>query len=159
MPPTYLKMQSDSRHLPSISIRARLKWNVARVRSLGRFTLAAVALAFVAPTLTNAQQESQVGTRADSLASVRAAFASPPADARPMMRWWWFGTAVEKPELARELRDMKAGGIGGAEIQPVYALELRRSGNGVPQLSVPFEGVPRSSGVYFADCARSGIAA
>jgi hypothetical protein len=61
---------------------------------------------------------------ADSLAALRAGFATPPADARPMMRWWWFGPAVEKPELARELETMKAGGIGGAEIQPVYALEL-----------------------------------
>ncbi len=41
-----------------------------------------------------------------------------------MMRWWWFGPAVEKDELARELRTMKAGGIGGVEVQPVYALEL-----------------------------------
>lgn len=41
-----------------------------------------------------------------------------------MMRWWWFGPAVEKNELARELRTMKAGGIGGVEVQPVYALEL-----------------------------------
>jgi len=41
-----------------------------------------------------------------------------------MMRWWWFGPAVEKGELARELRTMKAGGIGGVEVQPVYALEL-----------------------------------
>ena len=41
-----------------------------------------------------------------------------------MMRWWWFGPAVEKNELARELRTMKAGGIGGVEVQPVYALDL-----------------------------------
>jgi hypothetical protein len=41
-----------------------------------------------------------------------------------MMRWWWFGPAVEQDELARELQTMKAGGIGGAEIQPVYPLEL-----------------------------------
>jgi hypothetical protein len=45
-------------------------------------------------------------------------------DARPMMRWWWFGPAVERDELARELRTMKAGGIGGVEIQPVYPLAL-----------------------------------
>jgi hypothetical protein len=45
-------------------------------------------------------------------------------DARPMMRWWWFGPAVERDELARELRTMKAGGIGGVEIQPVYPLQL-----------------------------------
>jgi hypothetical protein len=58
-----------------------------------------------------------------------------------MMRWWWFGTAVEKPELARELRDMKAGGIGGAEIQPVYALELDDPATGFrnyPYLSKEF---------------------
>lgn len=41
-----------------------------------------------------------------------------------MMRWWWFGPAVERDELARELRTMKAGGIGGVEIQPVYPLAL-----------------------------------
>jgi hypothetical protein len=77
----------------------------------------------------------------DSLAPVRAGFATPPDDARPMMRWWWFGPAVEKTELARELRTMKAGGIGGAEIQPVYALELDDPANGfrnLPYLSKDF---------------------
>ena len=64
------------------------------------------------------------GAAADSLTAIRAGFAAPPMDARPMMRWWWFGPAVEKNELARELRAMKAGGMGGAEVQPVYALEL-----------------------------------
>ena len=37
-----------------------------------------------------------------------------------MMRWWWFGTAVEKPELLRELQQMKADGIGGVELAFVY---------------------------------------
>jgi hypothetical protein len=37
-----------------------------------------------------------------------------------MMRWWWFGAAVEKFELLRELQQMKADGIGGAEIAFVY---------------------------------------
>ena len=40
-----------------------------------------------------------------------------------MMRWWWFGPSVTKAEIARELETMKAGGIGGVEIQPVYPLE------------------------------------
>lgn len=40
------------------------------------------------------------------------------------MRWWWFGPAVTKPELARELRAMKDAGIGGVELQPVYPLAL-----------------------------------
>ncbi len=58
-----------------------------------------------------------------------------------MVRWWWFGPAVEKPELVRELRTMKAGGIGGAEIQPVYALELDDPAKGfrnIPFLSKDF---------------------
>ena len=49
-------------------------------------------------------------------------FLNPPADARPMMRWWWFGPAVTKPELERELRTMRGAGIGGVEIQPVYPM-------------------------------------
>jgi alpha-L-rhamnosidase len=37
-----------------------------------------------------------------------------------MMRWWWFGAAVEKPEILRELQQMKADGIGGVELAFVY---------------------------------------
>jgi len=55
-------------------------------------------------------------------AEVRKMFAAPPADARIMMRWWWFGPAATKAEIERELRTMKAGGIGGVEVQPVYPL-------------------------------------
>ncbi len=50
------------------------------------------------------------------------------------MRWWWFGTAVEKPELERELRAMKDGGIGGVEIQPVYPLTLDDPARGLVNL-------------------------
>jgi hypothetical protein len=37
-----------------------------------------------------------------------------------MVRWWWFGAAVEKPEILRELQQMKTDGIGGAELAFVY---------------------------------------
>jgi alpha-L-rhamnosidase len=57
-----------------------------------------------------------------TLAEVRKGFANPPDNARIMMRWWWFGPSVTKAELERELRVMKAGGIGGVEVQPVYPL-------------------------------------
>src|SRR5260370_21326653 len=59
-----------------------------------------------------------------TVADLKRAFEHPPDDARVMMRWWWFGPAVSKPELEREMRLMKEGGIGGFEIQPVYPLEL-----------------------------------
>ncbi|MGH9581795.1 MAG: glycosyl hydrolase, partial [Bryobacteraceae bacterium] len=58
------------------------------------------------------------------LETLHSAFIHPPANARIMMRWWWFGPAVTDEELACELRAMKAGGIGGVEIQTVYPLDL-----------------------------------
>jgi hypothetical protein len=41
-----------------------------------------------------------------------------------MMRWWWFGPAVTRTELEREMKLMKQGGIGGFEVQPVYPVAL-----------------------------------
>jgi hypothetical protein len=68
------------------------------------------------------------------MAELRATFAHPPDNCRIMMRWWWFGAAVEKPELERELRAMKDGGIGGVEIQPVYPLTLDDPARGLVNL-------------------------
>ncbi len=60
----------------------------------------------------------------EELARLEKAFANPPDDCRIMMRWWWFGPAVTKPELQRELEQMKALGIGGVEIATLYPLAL-----------------------------------
>jgi len=79
-----------------------------------------VLLTLFAAPLTGQQPTSKT----PPIAEVQHLFVSPPADARPMMRWWWFGPAVVKPELEREILAMKAGGIGGFEIQPVYPLAL-----------------------------------
>ena len=54
--------------------------------------------------------------------SLQKGFQTPPDDARIMMRWWWFGPAVTRGEIERELRVMRDGGIGGVEVQPVYPL-------------------------------------
>src|SRR5712692_11344791 len=71
---------------------------------------------------------------ADALAVLRQSFLTPPPDSRIMMRWWWFGPAVTKAELARELATMKAGGIGGVEVQPVYPLEPDDASPGIKNL-------------------------
>jgi hypothetical protein len=76
-----------------------------------------------------------------TFADVAQHLQSPPPDARPMMRWWWFGPAVATSELEREILAMKAGGIGGFEIQPVYPMELDDAARGirnVPYLSPEF---------------------
>lgn len=68
------------------------------------------------------------------LAALEQGFRQPPLEARPMMRWWWFGPAVTKAGLEREMRLMKAGGIGGFEVQPVYPLTLDDPAGGVRNL-------------------------
>src|SRR5882757_11510845 len=52
--------------------------------------------------------------------SLKFSFKNPPPEAKPMVRWWWFGAAVEKPEILYELQQMKTDGIGGAELAFVY---------------------------------------
>jgi len=76
-----------------------------------------------------------------SIEQLQREFQDPPDDSRIMMRWWWFGPAVNEPELERELRTMKEGGIGGVEIQPVYPLALddpERGFRNLPYLSDDF---------------------
>src|SRR5262245_59992977 len=61
-------------------------------------------------------------------------FANPPEDARPMMRWWWFGPAVSHEELDREIAAMKAGCFGGFEVQPTYPLSPDDPAAGIANL-------------------------
>ncbi|MCW5978562.1 MAG: hypothetical protein KIT09_10820 [Bryobacteraceae bacterium] len=72
---------------------------------------------------------------AGDAAQLRRSFLDPPDDARIMMRWWWFGPSVVKAELEREMRQMKAAGIGGFEIQPVYPLALDDEQAGIRNLA------------------------
>ena len=78
-----------------------------------------------------------------SLADLRRDFHASARRCRIMVRWWWFGPAVTKPELEREMRLMKEGGIGGFEVQPVYPLEV--DGN-FPYLSDEFLDALRFTG-------------
>jgi alpha-L-rhamnosidase len=66
----------------------------------------------------------------DAIAALHAGFAHPPDDCRIMMRWWWFGPSATKPELQRELEQMKAAGIGGVEIATLYPLALDDAATG-----------------------------
>jgi hypothetical protein len=70
-----------------------------------------------------------------NLDELRRLFTEPPDETRIMMRWWWFGPAVSKSELEREMQVMKEGGIGGFEVQPVYPLALDDPAGGIKSLS------------------------
>lgn len=71
-----------------------------------------------------AQVPGAAAQRNERLRALEKSFANPPDDCRIMVRWWWFGPAVSKPELQRELEEMKAEGIGGVEIATLYPLAL-----------------------------------
>ena len=90
------------------------------------------ALAAVVATLFAARSLSA----ADSIGQLQRSFDQPPDDARIMVRWWWFGTAVTKPEITRELEFMKAGGFGGAEVQQTYPLQVDGELPGVKNLKL-----------------------
>lgn len=42
---------------------------------------------------------------------------------QPWARWWWMGSAVDKPSLKKSLVDFHNAGIGGVEITPIYGVK------------------------------------
>ncbi|PJJ10656.1 alpha-L-rhamnosidase-like protein [Flavobacterium sp. 1] len=42
---------------------------------------------------------------------------------QPWARWWWMGSAVDKPNLKKNLIDFHKAGIGGVEITPIYGVK------------------------------------
>lgn len=81
-----------------------------------------------------AAQATQAKTNSASIDALRESFLHPPDEAKPMVRWWWFGPAVVKPEIQRELQQMKADGIGGAELAFVYPIVLDDPAKGLKNL-------------------------
>lgn len=55
----------------------------------------------------------------------------PRRSARGRTRWWWYGCAVDKEEIKRELDYMEEAGIGGAELQILYSLEADSGEKGI----------------------------
>ena len=98
--------------------------------NLARTFLAALASASIALAVANPAFAQQTPT----LDALRSNFANPPMEARPMVRWWWFGPAVVKPEILTELQQMKADGLQGAELAFVYPEVLDDPSKGLKNL-------------------------
>ena len=65
----------------------------------------------------------------------------PGKKSRGRTRWWWYGCAVDKEEIIRELNFMQEAGIGGVELQILYPLEVDQKEQGIenhPYLSPGF---------------------
>ena len=85
-------------------------------------------------------------------------FSNPGPQFRPFVRWWWNGNKVEAGELVRELRLLKAAGIGGVEINPV-AFPSRFTGDDLGKTSLEWLGDDWTAmlGVVFAEAKRLGM--
>ncbi|MEN9951701.1 MAG: hypothetical protein RLY85_2453, partial [Bacteroidota bacterium] len=42
---------------------------------------------------------------------------------KPWTRWWWLGSAVNEKGLDYNLEALRAAGIGGVEITPIYGIK------------------------------------
>jgi hypothetical protein len=65
----------------------------------------------------------------------RASFADPPQAYDMGVYWWWFGPAVTKTEVTRELEVMRAARIGGVLIFPIYPISLDDPSKGIRNLN------------------------
>jgi hypothetical protein len=77
-----------------------------------------------------------VGSPAGSLAAGawEQDFADPANDYRIGVYWWWFGPAVTKAEVTRELEVMRRAGIGYVLIFPIYPISVDDAGKGIRNL-------------------------
>ena len=60
---------------------------------------------------------------AEDVNTLETGFSQPPAECRPHTRWWWMGNALTREDIAWQLDQMHAQGIGGVEqitMPPVY---------------------------------------
>ena len=59
---------------------------------------------------------------------------SPTQEAKPGIRWWWMGSAVDKENLGWNLDQYAKAGIGAVEITPLYGVQGNDK-NDIPYLS------------------------
>jgi hypothetical protein len=43
-------------------------------------------------------------------------------ESKPWTRWWWHGSAVDRASLTAELEALRAAGLGGVEITPIFGV-------------------------------------
>lgn len=50
-------------------------------------------------------------------------------EAKPGLRWWWLGSAVDKPNLRWSLKQYADHGVGAVEITPIYGVQGNEKNN------------------------------
>ena len=55
--------------------------------------------------------------------NVKAVLPLPTREAKPGLRWWWLGSAVDKENLSWCLSEYAKAGVGAVEITPIYGVQ------------------------------------
>ena len=92
-----------------------------------------------------------------SLADLRQVWKQPSADARPMMRWWWFGAAVTPEGLDHELQAMQGSTASAASRCSRSIRWSPTIAAAAGQSSVPVAAVPRRRAHSAATARRLGL--
>ena len=66
---------------------------------------------------------------------------TPTQEAKPGVRWWWMGSAVDKENLKWNLDEYAKAGIGAVEITPLYGVQGNDK-NDIPYLSTRSSSLP-----------------
>jgi hypothetical protein len=80
----------------------------------------AISLAACAAVFLTAAAGAVTSMAAENDSSPDLAWPAITSVQKPWTRWWWLGSAVDKPNLTRELQAIHDAGIGGVEITPIY---------------------------------------
>ena len=62
-------------------------------------------------------------------------------EAKPGIRWWWLGSAVDKKNLQWNMRQYADHGIGAVEITPIYGVqgnEQPKDGKFIPGKNIDY---------------------
>ena len=62
-------------------------------------------------------------------ATMAQSWPTPTTEAKPGTRWWWLGSAVDKPNLQWSLNEYANHGIGAVEITPLYGVQGNQANN------------------------------
>ena len=65
---------------------------------------------------------SSLGSQAQSHSGALS-LPTPTQEAKPGVRWWWMGSAVDKENLKWNLDEYAKAGIGAVEITPLYGVQ------------------------------------
>lgn len=76
---------------------------------------------------------SSLGSQAQSHSGALS-LPTPTQEAKPGVRWWWMGSAVDKENLKWNLDEYAKAGIGAVEITPLYGVQGNDK-NDIPYLS------------------------